>query len=59
VNGDCSLSDGMRLMSQEHKFRAYDIGDSSWQDVDTPEALAHAKFMFATQYSPTVDFAYA
>jgi len=59
VNGDCSLSDGMRLLSQEHKFRAYDIGEASWQDVDTPEALAHANVIFANQYWPKVDFAYA
>lgn len=59
VNGDCSLSDGMRLMSREHKFRAFDIGDASWQDVDTPEALAHAGLIFANEYWPKVDFAYA
>lgn len=52
VNGDCSLSDGMRLMSQEHKFRAYDIGDASWQDVDTPAALAYAELVFAPPYHP-------
>ena len=59
VNGDCSLSDGMRLMAQEGKLRAFDIGDASWQDVDTPEALAHAELIFAEQYWPSVDFAYA
>jgi choline kinase len=61
VNGDCSLSDGMRLMSQEHKFRAYDIGDASWQDVDTPAALAYAEIVFAGPYHPdgsSVDLAY-
>lgn len=59
VNGDCSLSDGMRLMAQDGKLRGFDIGDASWQDVDTPEALAHAELIFAEQYWPSVDFSYA
>ncbi len=58
-NGDCSLSDGMRLMAEAGKLRAFDIGEASWQDVDTPEALAHAEHMFAEQYWPSADFAYA
>ncbi len=58
-NGDCSLSDGMRLMAQEGKFRAFDIGYASWQDVDTPETLTHAELIFNEQYWPSVEFAYA
>jgi 1L-myo-inositol 1-phosphate cytidylyltransferase len=34
-NGDCSLADGVRLMAEEGKVRAIDIGDAWWQDVDT------------------------
>jgi choline kinase len=45
-NGDCSLSDGMRLLARDRKLRAFDIGDAHWQDVDTPEALAHADKIF-------------
>ena len=41
--GDCSLADGVRLMASEGKVRAIDIGASWWQDVDTPEMLAHAE----------------
>ena len=46
-DGNCSLSDGLRLMARGHTFRAFDIGDASWQDVDTPEALDWAHQAFA------------
>ena len=62
VNGDCSLSDGMRLLGQQGKFRAFDIGDGMWQDVDTPEALAYAEAMFGARYLTSAtapDVAYA
>ncbi|HEX8680147.1 MAG TPA: NTP transferase domain-containing protein [Chthoniobacterales bacterium] len=42
-DGDCSLADGVRLMAADAKVRAIDIGASWWQDVDTPEMLAHAE----------------
>ncbi len=42
-NGDCSLSDGLRLMAAERKVRAIDIGAAWWQDVDTPEMLEQAE----------------
>jgi choline kinase len=45
TNGNCSLSDGMRLLAANRKLRAFEI-DSDWQDVDTPEALAHAENVF-------------
>ena len=45
-NGDCSLSDGMRQLAREQKLKAFDIGDAHWQDVDSPEALAHAEDIF-------------
>jgi len=44
--GNCSLSDGMRELGEAGKFHAFDIGDASWQDVDTPEALAYAEDIF-------------
>jgi choline kinase len=43
LHGDCSLSDGMRLLAAEQKLRAVDVGEAWWQDVDTPEMLAHAE----------------
>ncbi len=45
-DGNCSLSDGMRQLAAEGRFRALEIGDAQWQDVDTPEALAHAEGIF-------------
>jgi len=44
--GDCSLSDGMRQLIPEGRLRALEIGEGRWQDVDTPEALAHAEAEF-------------
>src|ERR1700747_2819574 len=45
-NGNCSLSDGMRQLAEERRLRALEIGEAHWQDVDTPEALAHAEGVF-------------
>jgi 1L-myo-inositol 1-phosphate cytidylyltransferase len=41
-DGNCSLSDGMRLIARDWRLRAMEIGDAQWHDVDTPEALAYA-----------------
>jgi 1L-myo-inositol 1-phosphate cytidylyltransferase len=46
----CSLSDGMRQLAREQKLRAFDIGDAHWQDVDSPEALAHAESIFDVDF---------
>lgn len=44
--GDCSLADGVRLMADEGKVRAIDIGDGWWQDVDTLEMYGAAEEHF-------------
>ena len=49
-NGNCSLSDGMRILGQERRLRGFDIGDALWQDVDTPEALTYAESIFDHQF---------
>jgi len=40
-DGNCSLSDGMRLLARSRRLRSLEI-DTFWHDLDTPEALAHA-----------------
>jgi choline kinase len=45
-DGNCSLSDGMRQLARERNLRAFEIGEAHWQDVDTPEALAHAESIY-------------
>ena len=40
-DGNCSLSDGMRLLARDGRLRALEI-DAPWYDLDTPEAVAHA-----------------
>jgi choline kinase len=44
---DCSLTDGVRLMTRDNKVRAIDIGENWWQDVDTPQMLQHAERQMA------------
>jgi choline kinase len=44
---DCSLADGIRLMADDSKVRAVDIGESWWQDVDTRQMLQHAEEQMA------------
>jgi choline kinase len=46
-NGDVSLADGARLMAEDGKTRAIDIGDAWWQDVDTVPMLRQAEARMA------------
>lgn len=39
----CALSDGVRALAEYGRIRAFDVGDGFWQDVDTPEMLAHGE----------------
>jgi len=47
AGGDCSLSDGVRTMAGTGKARVVDIGESFWQDVDTPEMLSNAEILIS------------
>lgn len=40
--GDCSLSDGMKILGESGRFGYMDVGEYLWQDVDTPETLVYA-----------------
>jgi choline kinase len=48
-NDDCSLADGVRLMAEDGKARAIDIGEAWWQDVDTATMLQQAEARMLTQ----------
>jgi 1L-myo-inositol 1-phosphate cytidylyltransferase len=52
TDGNCSLSDGMRQLARDRSLRAWEIGEAQWQDVDTPEALAHAESNFRRAFLP-------
>lgn len=43
IDGNCSLSDGLRIMAQNWSFKGFDIGGAYWQDVDTPAALDYVR----------------
>jgi len=40
---DCSLADAVRLMAGDDKVRPIDIGETWWQDIDTPQMVEHAE----------------
>jgi choline kinase len=52
IDGDCSLSDGVRTMAQNGTFKSFDIGGAFWQDVDTPAALDNARDCFLSRPGP-------
>lgn len=41
--GDASLSEGVAALAARGDMYAVDVGGGFWQDVDTPEMLAHAE----------------
>jgi choline kinase len=51
--GDASLSDGVQHLATSGRMDTLDIGNGFWQDVDTPEMLAHATELLAQREAAT------
>lgn len=49
--GDCSTSDAVRRLHRADRFGFWDLGDFLWQDIDTPQALAHAEKLLESKFS--------
>jgi len=43
VDGDATLTDGMRYLARRGRLRAFDIGEATWCDIDTPQAVQYAE----------------
>ena len=43
----CSLSQGVAALAADGRMKAVDVGESTWIDVDTPEAHAEAERLLA------------
>jgi CDP-L-myo-inositol myo-inositolphosphotransferase len=55
-SGKRSLTRAIRLLIQERKIRAVDVGDRFWLDVDTPECLSNARrVLLANLAKPSED----
>ena len=59
IQGDCSLSDGIRNLAERERVRILDIEGDFWLDVDTKETLALADQLLFQQLTKPEDGALA
>ena len=55
VNGNCSLSDGIRLLAARKQMGTFNVGAAHWQDVDTKPALRHAESLLLDECRKSTD----
>lgn len=53
LDGDGSLTGGMRRLIGDQRLRAVDIGNRFWCDIDTPQSLEHAERMLLAGLTQT------
>jgi 1L-myo-inositol 1-phosphate cytidylyltransferase len=52
ATGDASLSQGVAQLARTGRMTVLDVGNGFWQDVDTPDMLAHAEACLGAAGSP-------
>lgn len=54
-NGNDSLSEGIKVLADRHKLKAFDISDKYWLDVDDDNALKNANSLLIEKLKKNTD----